>query len=106
MKVGDKIDPVVLGHIAIDLKGLLQASGYVMPQGSVAKLPRIPAEVQKQIDDIHMLQEQYEYTGEVKEFYCPAPLCGTKNSAEYRREVSTGTEFLVCGECNTVAEVR
>ena len=60
MKIGEKLDPLSLGHIAIDIKGLLLEHGYVMPQGSIAKLPLLPGEVQAEIARIKDSQEQYE----------------------------------------------
>jgi len=104
MNIGDKLDPISLGHNAIDLKTLLQSSGYVMPQGSVAKLPRIPSEVQKQIDDIQASQEQYITLSDSEVFGCE--FCGTNNSGQWRKEILTGIEFIVCGECHTVVGVR
>ena len=104
MKIGDKLDPLVLGHIAIDIKGLLLEHGYVMPQGSIAKLPMLPGEVQAEITRIKDSQEQYETIEEAKTFTCST--CGTVNSSMWREEVATGIVFLVCGECNTVAEVK
>ena len=104
MKIGDKLDPLSLGHIAIDIKGLLLEHGYVMPQGSIAKLPMLPGEVQAEITRIKASQEQYESTDESKAFICS--FCNTANSSVWRREVSTGTIFLVCGECNVVVEVK
>ena len=104
MQVGDKLDPVSLGHIAIDIKGLLLEAGYVMPQGSVAKLPRLPGEVEAKITMIKAEQEKYATLEETKRFDCP--FCSTGNSSSWRKEVATGTEFLVCGDCNKVVEVR
>jgi hypothetical protein len=104
MKIGEKLDPLSLGHIAIDIKGLLLEHGYVMPQGSIAKLPLLPGEVQAEIARIKDSQEQYETIDESKRFECTA--CNTVNVSNWRKEVSTGTIFLVCGECQTVAEVK
>lgn len=104
MKIGDKLDPLSLGHIAIDIKGLLLEHGYVMPQGSIAKLPLLPGEVQAEITRIKDSQEQYETIDESKRFECIS--CNTVNVSNWRKEVSTGIIFLVCGECQTVAEVK
>lgn len=105
MKVGDKIDPIALGHNPIDIKGLLLEYGYVMPQGSVAKLPLLPGEVQAEITKLKELQEQYETVGEdSKRFNCQ--FCETINVSNWRKEISTGIEFLSCGSCHTVVEVK
>lgn len=104
MNIGDKLDPLALGHIAIDIKGLLLEHGYVMPQGSIAKLPLLPGEVQAEIARIEDSQEQYETLDESKRFECQ--FCNTVNVSNLRRETSTGTVFLACGECHAVVEVR
>lgn len=104
MQIGDKLDARSLGHEAIDLKSLLLAAGYVMPQGSVAKLPRLPGEVDAQIAAIEADQEQYGYCEDSKTFSCQ--FCGTGNASSWRKEVATGTEFLACGDCHRVVEVR
>jgi hypothetical protein len=104
MKAGDKLDAQALGHTAIDIKGLLLEAGYVMPQGSIAKLPLLPGEVQAAIAALKSMQEAYETLDESKSFACP--YCGTANGSMWRREVATGAEFLACGDCHTVVEVR
>lgn len=104
MNVGDKLDPVALGHDAIDVKGLLLEYGYVMPQGSIAKLPQLPGEVQAKIAEMEALKEQYETLDESKSFACP--YCKESNGAAWRKEVATSQEFLACGCCHTVVEVR
>lgn len=104
MNIGDKLDPVAIGHTAIDIKGLLLEAGYVMPQGSIAKLPRLPGEVEARITEMKDAQEQFETLDETKAFTCS--FCGTGNSSSWRKEVATGQEFLVCGECHSVVEVR
>jgi len=104
MNVGDKLDPRSLGHDAIDLKGLLQEAGYIMPQGSVAKLPRIPGEVEAQIAVLETDREQYISLEETHSFVCL--YCGDANSTMWRKEVSTGQEFVACGTCHKIAEVR
>jgi len=104
LNIGDKLDPGSLGHEAIDLKSLLLAAGYVMPQGSVAKLPRLPGEVEAQIALMETDRERYGYCEDSKAFACQ--FCGTGNASQWRVEVATGKEFLVCGDCHTVTEVR
>jgi len=104
MNVGDKLDAGALGHEAIDLKGLLLAAGYVMPQGSVAKLPRLPGEVEAQIAVMEADRERYGTLEDSLQFICPH--CGAGNSSAWRVEVATGQEFLVCGDCHRVVEVR
>ena len=104
MNVGEKLDPVAIGHTAIDIKGLLLEAGYVMPQGSIAKLPRMPGEVEAKITEMKSMQEKYETLEETASFQCS--FCGTNNSGAWRKEVATGQEFLVCGDCHTVTEVR
>jgi hypothetical protein len=104
MDIGDKLDAGALGHEAIDLKSLLHAAGYIMPQGSVAKLPRLPGEVEAQIAQMEAEREQYAYCEDSKAFECE--FCGTRNAAGWRREVATGQEFLACGDCHRVVEVR
>lgn len=104
MEVGDKLDAQALGHTAIDVKGLLLEAGYVMPQGSIAKLPLLPGEVQAAIATLEAMREAYGTLDESKAFTCPH--CGTSNSSAWRVELASGIEFLVCGECHTVVEVR
>lgn len=104
MKAGDRLDPVALGHDAIDVKGLLLEAGYVMPQGSIAKLPRLPGEVEAKIADMEASREQYATLDESKAFVCP--FCKESNGAAWRKEVSTSQEFLACGCCHAVVEVR
>ncbi len=104
MVVGDKLDARVLGHDPIDLKSLLQAAGYVMPQGSVAKLPRIPGEVEAQIVALEADREKYGTLDEMKTFKCP--FCEETNGSAWRTEVATGIKFLVCGNCHKVVEVQ
>jgi len=104
MKTGDKLDPIALGHEAIDLKSLLHAAGYIMPRGSVAKLPRLPGEVEAQIAMLEAEQEKYTYCEDSKSFECQ--FCKTRNAASWRKEVATGQEFLACGDCHRVVEVR
>jgi hypothetical protein len=104
MNIGDKLNPISLGHDAIDLKSLLQSAGYIMPQGSVAKLPRIPGEVEAQIAVLETDREQYITLEEPCSFICA--YCGDGNSTLWRKEVYTGAEFSVCGTCHKVAEVR
>lgn len=104
MNIGDKLDPQALGHNAIDIKGLLLEHGYVMPQGSIAKLPLLPGEVQAAIANLEALREAYLTIDESKTFTCE--FCSTLNSSSWRKEVSTGQEFLCCGECHSIVEVR
>jgi hypothetical protein len=104
MKAGDKLDAIALGHEAIDLKSLLHAAGYIMPQGSVAKLPRLPGEVEAQIANLEAEKEKYLHCSDSKSFTCQ--FCNTRNTSDWRIEVATGQEFLVCGDCNKVVEVR
>lgn len=104
MQIGDRLDPRSLGHEAIDLKSLLLAAGYVMPQGSVAKLPRLPGEVEAQIAAIEAEQEQYTYLEDAPAFTCQ--FCGTGNASRWRKEAATGSEFVACGDCHRVVEVR
>ena len=104
MKIGEKLDALELGHDPIDIKGLLINSGYVIPQGSAAKLPPLPLDIQAEIERIKKSQDQYETISESKRFECKS--CNTVNVSNYRKEVATGTIFLVCGECQTVAEVK
>jgi hypothetical protein len=113
MQIGDQLDAVALGHTAIDVKGLLLEYGYVIPQGSIAKLPQLPGEVQATITAIEALREQYETLDESKAFDCPFHKTShvdvetiVRNYGSWRKEVSSGTEFLVCGECHRVVEVR
>ena len=104
MQIGDKLDPLALGHKAIDLKSLLIDAGYVMPQGSTAKLPRLPGEVEAQIAAIEEDQARYGYCEDSKSFKCQ--FCGTGCASSWRKEVATEAEFLACGDCNRVVEVR
>lgn len=105
MKIGDSLDPVALGHSAIDIKTLLKDAGYVVPQGSVAKLPPLPPEVQSEINALKAEQEKYAHClGDSEMFDCQ--FCKTKNVSEWRKEMATGVEFLTCGDCHKVVEVR
>ncbi len=104
MNIGDKLDAQALGHTAIDVKSILLAHGYVMPQGSSSKLPLLPPEVQAEIAALEAEREKYGTLDESKIFTCP--YCDTANGAAWRVEVATGTEFVACGECHTVVEVR
>jgi len=104
MNIGDKLDAQALGHTAIDVKSILLAHGYVMPQGSSSKLPLLPPEVQAEIAALEAEREKYGTLDETKAFACP--YCGTSNGAAWRVEVATGAEFVCCGECHTVVEVR
>jgi len=104
MNIGDKLDAQALGHDGIDVKGLLLEAGYVMPQGSIAKLPRLPGEVEAKIAEIEAEREAYGTLDESKAFACQ--YCKESNGAAWRIEVATGTEFLACGCCHTVVEVR
>lgn len=104
MNIGDKLDPGSLGHEGIDLKSLLLAAGYVMPQGSVAKLPRLPGEVEAQIAAMEADKERYGTLADSKAFGCQ--FCQTNNNSAWRVEVATGQEFLACGDCHRVVEVR
>jgi hypothetical protein len=104
MNIGDKLDAQALGHTAIDIKGLLLEHGYVMPQGSSAKLPLLPPEVQAAIAALEVEREKYGTLDESKAFVCP--YCEESNGAAWRVEVATGTEFLACGCCHAVVEVR
>jgi hypothetical protein len=120
MQTGDRLDPVALGHNAIDVKGLLLEYGYVMPQGSIAKLPQLSGEVQAAITAIEALREQYGTLDESKAFDCPfhemsyidengnpaVMVTPVRNYGSWRKEVSSGIEFLACGECHRVVEVR
>jgi len=104
MNVGDKLDPIAIGNSGIDIKGILLAHGYVMPQGSVAKLPLLPPEVQLEINRQKASQEAYETLDETKAFQCQ--FCGDSCGSAWHREVATGEVFLVCGSCNTIVEVK
>jgi hypothetical protein len=75
-----------------------------MPQGSTAKLPRLPGEVEAQIAAIEAEQEAYVYVDDSKSFVCQ--FCQTGNASNWRKEVATGTEFVACGDCHRVVEVR
>lgn len=104
MKPGDTLDPVALGHRSVDIKGIMREHGYNVPQVSIAKIQAIPDDVQTEIAAIKKLQERYFYLNEVVVFTCKT--CGEKISASWKRDMEDGTEFLVCGSCDTVAEVR
>jgi predicted SprT family Zn-dependent metalloprotease len=104
MKVGDTLDAVALGHTAIDVKRMARDAGYVMPQGSVAKLGKVPPEVAAEVAKLEAEREQYERSGDVAVFDCQH--CEEHNSSEWRRDVATGQEFLACGVCNRVVKVR
>lgn len=106
MKVGEVLDAVALGHAAIDVKGMLKEAGYLMPQGSVAKLAKIPPEVQAEVARLEAEQERYERLPESETFDCPYCEGEEHNSSQWRRDAETGEEFLACGVCNRVVKVR
>lgn len=104
MKPGDTLDPVAIGHRAIDIKGMMREHGYNVPQVSIAKIAVIPPDVQAEVVAIKKAQERYFYLNEVVVFECKR--CGEKVSASWKRDMTDGTEFIVCGSCDMVAEVR
>jgi len=104
MNVGDKLDPIAIGNSGIDIKGILLAHGYVMPQGSVAKLPLLPPEVQLEINRQKASQEAYEALDETAAYTCQ--FCGDSCSSAWKKVVATSEAILVCGSCNTVVEVK
>ena len=104
MKIGDKLDALELGFNAIDLKTILKDTGYVVPQSSADNFTKIPIEVEQKILDIKKAQLKYEVIEETASFECQ--FCKEKNSTNYRKEKETETVFLVCGNCNIVAEVK
>jgi hypothetical protein len=101
-EVGEKLDPMALGHRAIDLKGMLKTAGYVVPQSSAGELTKMPATVQAEVARVEELQKAYgRDAGKTVRFECPH--CGEINSGNPRTDgVAT---FLVCGACDTMAEV-
>jgi L-serine deaminase len=101
-KIGDQLDPMELGHRAIDLKKMLKDAGYVVPQSSAGELAKMPAAVQAQAASIEEAQKKYGRDADkTVRFKCP--YCGEINSGNPRTDgVDT---FLVCGACDTVAEV-
>lgn len=103
MKVGDKLDPMALGHRDIDVKTLLKEAGYVVPQVSMTKLPELPASVAAEIAAKKATRSQYSVGEKTKVFTCKA--CGARCSAAERTEVATGQRFYACGACDTVVEV-
>ena len=104
MEVGKELNAIALGHQGIDVKGLLLSFGYIMPQGSSASLPKLPGEVEAEISKQKESQKQYETLDESKIFQCQ--FCQTNNSTNWKKEVSTNIEFLACGECHKVVEVK
>lgn len=106
MQIGDTLDAVALGHAAIDVKGMLKEAGYLMPQGSVAKLARIPPEVQAEVARLEAEQARYERLADVETFDCQFCEGEEHNSSQWRRDADTGEEFLACGVCNRVVKVR
>ena len=104
MKVGDILNPIETGSQAIDLKTILRECGYVVPQTSADNFSKIPADVGLKIAEYKAAQSKYETQKETVIFKCE--YCKELNSASYKKEVATGSIFLVCGECNTVVEVK
>ncbi len=96
MKVGDKIDPVALGHRDIDVKTMLKEAGYYTGQVSMAKLPTIPQEVQDAISAQTEARKAYGHTAKTMVFTCKA--CGAKCSAEVKVEGVSGPS------CESLAE--
>lgn len=103
MKVGDYLDPIALGYMAIDVKTIMKNLGYVVPQSSAAGLTKLPSEVQSEMERQIALQTQYKNIGEPKEFICPH--CKERNFSDMREETDSKTKFFVCGSCNKVTEV-
>jgi len=103
MKPGERIDPLEMGHAAIDIKAILKEFGFTVGQAGVKALEKIPTEVQLEIERIQKLQERYG-RGDYAEFVCK--FCNSRNGSQWRKDNETGDVFLVCGNCDTVAEVR
>ena len=104
MKAGDVLNPIETGNQAIDVKTILKECGFVVPQTSVDNFNKIPAEAELKIAECKVAQSKYEMQKETAVFTCK--YCGERNSANYKKEVETGDIFLVCGNCNTVVEVK
>lgn len=102
MKIGERLDPLEIGHNAIDVKSILKEFGFTVGQAGVKALEKIPLSVQVEIEKIQQSQSRYE-RGKYVEFECK--FCGARNGTQYRKDTQTCEEFLVCGNCNVVAEV-
>lgn len=103
MKPGERVDPIEVGNTAIDIKSILKEFGFTVGQAGVKALEKIPLEVQLEIERIQKLQARYDRLDYV-EFICKN--CGTRNGSQWRKDNETGDVFLVCGNCDTVAEVK
>ena len=104
MKTGEILNPIETGNSAIDIKTILKECGYVVPQTSADNFSKIPADVGLKIAEYKAAQSKYETQKETAIFTCK--YCKEINSANYKKEVATGSIFLVCGNCNTVVEVK
>lgn len=102
MKVGDYVNPLISGNKAIDVKGMMKDAGYITGQGSIDSLKQIPVEVDTEIKRIQKDQEDIERLSEIARFTCPA--CGEINVSNWRKDKDG--EFLICGACDKVTEVR
>lgn len=104
MKAGEKLDPVALGHRAVDIKTALKDAGYVVPQSSAGELAKMPAVALAEVARQEAAHEKYgRDEGKTVRFECK--FCGAVNSGNPRVDASDGTTFLVCGACDTVVEV-
>lgn len=102
MKVGKYVDPLKSGNSAIDIKGMMKQAGYIVSQGAIDSLKEIPMEIKTEIANIEKDQVTIERLKESKEFICP--YCKEKNISDWRKDADG--EFLICGACNLVVEVR
>ena len=102
--VGDYIDPMESGNSAIDIKSMLNSKGYIIPQSSVDSIRSIPAVIMLDIEKLKEKREKILYLNESKGFNCS--YCNEKNYSQWRSIDGEEGEFLVCGNCNKVVEVR
>lgn len=103
MEIGERVDALEMGHASVDIKSILKEFGFTVGQAGVKALEKIPLEVQMEVERIEKLQARYDRL-DYAEFICKN--CGTRNGSQWRRDNETGDVFLVCGNCDTVAEVK
>lgn len=101
MKIGDMLDPVEIGHSAIDWKNLAREAGYTT--AAVKAMERVPEEVKGEVERLKGLQERYTTLEKPSHFICR--FCGDRNSSQWRYDVVEEMSFVVCGSCHRVVEV-
>jgi len=102
MKIGDYIDPVDLGHSAVDWKSLAREVGYTTT--AIKTMERVPEEIRSDVDKAKERQSRYEYVDKAISFVCR--FCGDRNGSMWRHDVIDDVDFVACGSCHKVVEVK